>query len=170
MKKMYNNRETEGAGFHSFHSSRKERYAAGHIKEPPDKKGFFQRNPSFKILLIDLIFIAIISGVIVPFIFKREGVATVNDYSIKLRAFYYDEDIMASLTVEAEDTEETGNGYVEAFFYTEKSKQEVKVEDLLPVSGGERLLKAVLAHDGEDYLLCRVEISGISKTLRKKIK
>lgn len=170
MNKMFENRETEGAGFHSYHSSRKERYAVGHINESKVKNGFFQRNPSFKILFIDLIFIVIISGVIVPFIYRREGVSSIDNYSLELRAFYYDSNIMASLTVRGKEGSNIEDSYVSAYFYTEESQEGIGVEDLLPDPGEERLLKAVLPHLNQEYLLCRIEINGTSRTIKKKIK
>jgi len=161
--------ETRGLENNSFHSSRKERYEAGNRKESDGKKGFFARNPSFKIFLIDLVFIIIISGVLVPFIYKREGVSSIGDYSLKLKAFEFDDQLMISLTVYNKGTVGEKENFIEAVFYSGKEGEEKTIRDLLPPESSDRILKASITDDGSEYVYCRVEIEGESKVLKKKV-
>ena len=161
--------ETNGLDQSQFHSSRSERHEMGGISKNKKRLGFFQRNPSFKILIIDLIFIAIISGVIVPFIMKREGVSNLEDYKLTLKAFNFDDTVMVSLTVK--DTEGIDSaGLVEASFYFEEDLQEFIESDLLPSDGDERVLKRGIPENDSKYIYCNVTINGNNKTIKKKIK
>lgn len=153
-----------------FHTSRDERHEMGGINCEKDKRSFLQRNPSFKIFIIDLIFIVIISGVIVPFLYKREGTAGLEGYRLNLRAFYFDESVMVSLTLEGKDEELKGGDYVEAGFYYEEDPSPVKVSDITPEYGADRVLKTILPATEEEYIFCSVTINGQNKTIKKKIK
>ncbi|MBB6478673.1 hypothetical protein [Spirochaeta isovalerica] len=166
---MAENWETAGLDDSHYHSSRKERHHMGNIKEPVEKKGFFARNPSFRIVLIDLIFIVIISGVIVPFIYKREGTVTIEEYSLKLKTFQFDDQIMATLTIRNKKDSGDSNSLIEALFYMEESEAGITAQDLLPDEKEERILKAALPDDGSGYVYCRIEMRGITKVLKKKI-
>lgn len=167
---MDNKWETKGLVENHFHSSRAERLQMGGISEEVDKKTFFQRNPSYKIFLIDLIFIVIISGVIVPFIVKREGSTSMSGYKLALKAFDYDDQVMAALSITGtEKISGTGN-MVEAVFYYESGDEKSVVTDILPESSKERILKTNLKSGGIDYILCDVLINGEFKTIKKKIK
>ncbi|MBN2658130.1 MAG: hypothetical protein EH225_13250 [Calditrichaeota bacterium] len=161
--------ETKGQNDTYFHSSRKERYKMGNIEDSVEKKGFFAKNPSFRIFLIDLVFIIIISGIIVPFIYKREGVGNVGEFSLQLKAFRYDDRILVTLTVENRQTSGKGDSYIEALFYTIDPETGIIVGDLLPEDKEKRILKASLVDDGGEYVHCRIELSGSSKVLKKKI-
>ncbi len=161
--------ETSGLHDTHFHSSRKERHEAGGIAEKKEKKGFFQKNPSFKIIMIDILFIVIISGVIVPFIYKREGTSTIDNYKLTLKAFDFDDEVMFSLTViEKDDTENAS--LVESEFYLNVDGLTLSESDLLPGPGEERILKGGLPLSDEKYLYCKVSINGKNKIIKKKIK
>lgn len=164
---MNNKWETQGLHNTQFHSSRKERHVMGG-PELKKKKGFFQRTPAFRIFIIDLIFIVIISGVIVPFIMKREGTSKIDNYKLSLKAFNYDEEVMAILTViEIENL--PSEGIIDASFYFEDDNMENIESDLLPGNGEERVLKFRMKSENSDYLYCNVQINGKNKTIRKKI-
>jgi len=153
----------------SFHSSRKERYEAGNRKEPGPQKGFFAKNPSFKIFLIDLVLIVIISGILVPFIYMREGVSSIGDYSLKLKAFEFDDQFMIRLTVYNKGMDDGKDNFIEAVFHAGSEAEGKTVQDFLPGEGQERVLRASIANDGSEYVYCRVEIEGESKVLKKKV-
>lgn len=161
--------ETSGIDEANFHSSRKERYELGGIGENKIKKSFFQRNPSFKIIIIDLIFIVIISGVIVPFIFNREGKSSIDNYRLTMRAFEYDDQVMVTLTI-LETGGERNNGVADGVFYLASDSISSSHSDILPDSGEERVLKSSLPFNKEKYAFCDISINGQTKTIKKKIK
>lgn len=161
--------ETSGLNDAHFHSSRKERYESGGITEKKKKKGFFQKNPSFKIIIIDILFIIIISAVIVPFIYKREGTSAIDNYKLTLKAFEFDDQVMFSLTVIEKDNSENGS-LVESEFYLIEGEMSLSESDLLPGPGEERILKGGLPLGDEIYLYCNVSINGKNKLIKKKIK
>jgi hypothetical protein len=166
---MDNKWEINGLDNSNFHSSRKERHELGGVDGNKIKKGFFQKNPSFKIVIIDLLFIIIISGVIVPFIYKREGTLKIDNYRMTLKAFDYDDQAMVTLTVRETDGLDSG-GLVEADFYLDKDSLHASESDILPGSGEERILKAKLSSNNEIYIFCNITINGKNKTIKKKIK
>ncbi|MCP4178935.1 MAG: hypothetical protein GY756_14330, partial [bacterium] len=49
--------ETLGLGDSHFHSNREERHILGGKTGKKEKKGFFQKNPGMKIVLLDILFI-----------------------------------------------------------------------------------------------------------------
>jgi len=160
--------ETKGTGSTEFHSSRKERYENGGIGNPKEKKGFFQRNPSYRIYLIDLILIVIISGVIVPFIMKREGSSKIDNYKLTFKAFEYDDEILLTLKItETEDIDT--DSLVEARFYFEDSRGESLESDLLPSKLEERIIKSSIISNAVDYAYCDILINGKKKTIKKRI-
>lgn len=161
--------EISGLSDAHFHSSRKERHEVGGIPDKGAKKGFFQRNPSFKIIMIDIVFIIIISGVIVPFVYKREGTATVENYKLILKAFEFDDQVMFSLTVREKDGI-NNSSLVESEFYLEEGTQTFLESDILPGPGEERVLKGSLPFNLEKYLYCNITINGTNKIIKKKIK
>lgn len=162
--------ETEGLGESNFHSSREERHEMGGFRDNREQKGFFRRNPSFKIFIIDLILIVIISGVLVPYLYKREGSARLDGYELTVRAFYYDDNIMISLTVKGGKDSLSPGSYMEACFRTESSGDSVTVSDITPRKGEERILKATLKDISSAYVFCDVSMNGQNKTIKKKIK
>lgn len=159
--------ETQGLSNIQFHSSREERHHLGGI-EVKKKKSFFQRNPTFRILIIDLIFIVIISGVIVPFIIKREGSVKIDNYKISLKAFNFDDQVMATLTVQETENLES-EGILEASFYFNEDSGKNTETDLLPKRHGERVLKAGIKSVNSDYIYCRVSFDGKNKIIKKRI-
>lgn len=161
--------ETQEVDNSHFHSSRKERYKVAGIDRDKKQLGFFQRNPSFKILIIDLIFIAIISGVIVPFIMKREGMTNFESYKLTIKAFDFDDLVMVSLSVKDMENMDS-NELVEASFYFEENQREFVETDLLPSNGDERILKTGIPSINSNYIYCDVTINGKNKTIKKKIK
>lgn len=161
--------ETTGLNEAHFHSSRKERYEVGGVSEKVEKKGFFQKNPSFKIIMIDILFIVIISGVIVPFIYKREGTSTLDNYKLTLKAFEFDDLVMFSLTVSEKDGIENSS-LVESTFYLVEGGKSLSESDILPGPNEERILKGGLPLSEEVYLYCRVSINSKNKIIKKKIK
>ena len=162
--------ETKGLDEKNYHSSRKERYKTGGITGENKKMSFFQKNPSYKIFIIDLIFIVIISGVIVPFIYKREGTSTIDNYKMTLRTFDYDDQILLTLTILEQDGVHS-NGMVEARFYFKDNNQSIPVaRDILPAMRQSRVLKARLPKKSGEYIYCSVTINGQKKIIKKKIK
>jgi flagellar basal body-associated protein FliL len=164
---MKNNWEIQGIDSIYFHSSREERQKLGGI-EKKKKTGFFQNNPTFKIIIIDLIFIVIISGVIVPFIMKREGSARLDNFKVILKAFNYDDEVMATLTVRETENRKS-DGVIDAGFYLKDNSEEMTESDLLPSFGNERVLKISLKSIESDYIFCNVQINGKNKTIKKRI-
>jgi len=153
----------------NLHSSRKERHQLSGMDGNKKKSSFFQNNPSFKIIIIDLIFIVIISGVIVPLIYKREGTTKIDNYKLVLKAFDYDDEALVTLSIselEGLDTE----GLVEADFYFDKNSEHIYESDILPGSGEKRILKTGLKSNDEEYVFCDISINGKNKTIKKKIK
>lgn len=163
------NWETTGLEDLNCHSSRRERHQMGGIDKNSGKMGFFQKNPSFKIYIIDLIFIAIISGVIVPFVYKNEGTTKIENYKIVLKVFEYDDKIMLTLTVSEKDNIDLKD-LVEADFYLDMDSEHVTETDILPGSGEKRVLKTGLLFRNEKYAFCSITINGENKTIKKKIK
>lgn len=161
--------ETEGPSSTHFHSSRKERHISGGIKEKKKSLSFFKRNPSMKIILLDLVFIVIISGVIVPFIMKREGTSSIDNYKISLKAFSFDDEVMATLTISETKNIET-TGLVEADFYFEKDSVLANESDLLPSISGERVIRTKMNWDNSEYLFCHIGINDKSKIIKVRIR
>lgn len=161
--------ETTGGDEFHFHSSRKERLESAGPVIRTDKRGFFRRNPSFKIFILDLLLIAIISGVIVPYLFKREGTAELEGYRLVVRAFNFDDKVMVSLSVSGRDKSINTGSLLEVRFYGENPGEEAALSDLTPRSGEERILKGALDIPGEKYIFCAVVINGKNKTIKKKI-
>jgi hypothetical protein len=160
--------ETSGLSDNNLHSSREERHTLGGTNQPKVKKGFFQNNPSFKIIMIDLLLIVIISGVFVPFIMKREGTSRIDNYKLTLKAFNFDDQVMATLVIL--NTEDLDNeGLVEASFYIDENINLYLESDILPSRLEERILKTKLKSENSDYLYCKIEINGKTKTIKKRI-
>jgi len=166
---MNNKWEVSGLENFNLHSSRKERHEFGGIDDNRKKLSFFQRNPSFKIIIIDLIFIVIISGVIVPFIYKREGTAKIDNYKLVLKTFDYDDKILATLTVSEVDGLDSDD-LVEVDFYIDIESIHVNESDILPDPGAMRVLKAELNSNSGNYVFCNITINGKNKIIKKKIK
>ena len=161
--------ETKDLEDTQFHSSREERHIAGGILKQKGKDGFFQKNPAMKIILLDLIFIVIISGVIVPFIMKREGTARFENYSLTLKAFTFDNEVMAVLTVRGTKKSEP-SGLIEVSFYFEDDLSDHLESDLPPSDGEKRVFRTKLISTGSEYIYCNIRINGKNKTIKGRIR
>lgn len=167
---MAEKRETSGLDQVYYHSSRKERHESSHIGMEDRNLSFFRRNPSFRIFLIDLVFIAIISGLLVPFIFRREGTASLEGYGLELRAFRFDGEVMASLAVSASGEDAVPGSYMEVLFFLDDSDEGETLTDLSPPLDEERIFRAVFSASDAEYVSCRLTLNGKNKTIKKKIK
>lgn len=167
---MSDNWETRGLEDNFFHSSRKERHDLGGITCEDDKRTFFQRNPSFRILIIDLILIVIIAGVIIPFLYKREGTTTLEGYKMTMRAFHFDDQVMASLTVKSSKDDVVPGEILEVKFHFNDDQQSAMVQDITPEPGEERILKAILNKSESEYAYATIQLMGQEISIKKKIK
>jgi flagellar basal body-associated protein FliL len=163
-------------GKYHYHYDREERIRrlSSHIRERETepsgmfKKGFFKRNRSLLLILIDILIIVLIAVIVIPFVGNTaKSTASADGYYYSLRGFVFEEKAFLSLKVEAQqDAPERAEEVVRAIFTLEHSHRQVETVDVLPIGKGEeRLIRATIPFSGESttaYVAIRHDSSEIT--------
>jgi hypothetical protein len=166
--------ETYERGEVRFHYNRENRVKSlspGVLRQY-EKKGPFKRNPSLLIILLDIFILVIILYLFKPLIGPNERERNFHGFDLTVRAFEYEDRCLASLVVEARETN-AGDIQGEAVFSVEG--ETVSIMDILP-GEGERTFRATLPlqkesteASGDIFCTCVVTINGDSVTLETKV-
>lgn len=126
-------RETRDSGSLSFHYDRDERLQG--LPDPVPRRGFFFRNRSLAIVVIDLLVVFVVFVLMRLFVFTGQGTGTVGLYEARLEAFSFDGEVYVTVVVTASQATERRSGpdtLLEVTF-----PDGTTITDLLPDEEGE---------------------------------
>ena len=161
--------ETDGPGELHYHYSRDEKKAgmsAYTLRNLHPKKGFFKRNRSLAITLVDLSVLVMLFAIIF-FYFRLAGPPPgVEGLTVVAEAYRLDGRVYVSIMFErTDDTGPTGN--VRVFLRALPADTRIELSDMLPVRTGEvRTLRSVIASsDPEIMLFATIDYATTSKVI-----
>lgn len=125
-----------------FHYNRTERYklpGAPPKRIPRKKKGIFKRNPSLKILILDVLFILLLSAGIRFFFLREQPSGRVDGCEFRLHEILVKDKLFVSLDIHRDDSSEAGQSTLPVTFFLEPEGEIRNVTVELPSNMGDRL-------------------------------
>ena len=156
-----------------FHYSREERLSLPGAPKPPLQEGFFRRNRSLTIVLLDILILIIVGFGVYLFLGRTSHQAKISGYSVVLHGILYQDVVFASLTVKKIKNEPTiPPERIFISFTMSKSEEELSLSAQLPVKPGEEtvLREAIPFEKNNDTLYAYVSVGEKSIRLSRDLK
>ncbi len=171
-KENRDTKESYSPGDSHFHYNREERhrYLSPEITNRTKKKGIFKGNRGLIILLIDVLLILLLYFILNPLLQGRASSSDFMGYEVRLRAFFYEDEVFISLRFTAEDPTEAAEGApagppTRVLFSLEGGETVVEETDILPVGeGDERVVRTRMTPTGKPES-ARAEVSIGEETI-----
>ncbi|MFP4562956.1 MAG: hypothetical protein ACLFRY_06560 [Spirochaetia bacterium] len=174
-KENRDTKESYSPGDSHFHYNREERfrYLSPEITNRKKKKGIFKGNRGLIILLIDVLLILLLYFILNPLLQGRASSSDFMGYEVRLRAFFYEDEVFISLRFTVEDPAEAAGRaeggpagtLARVLFSLEESETVVEETDILPVGeGDERVVRTRMIPTGKPGS-ARAEVSIGEQTI-----
>ncbi len=156
-----------------FRYSREERLSLPGAPKPPPQGGFFRRNPSLTIVLLDILILLVIGFGVYFFLGRISHQAKISGYLVILRGIPYQDVVFATLTVKNINNKPAIQpGKIFVRFTMSKSKGEFSLSASLPAKPGEEIIlrEAIPFEENGDTLYAHISVGEKAKRLSRDLK